>query len=248
MAAPVQINLKNETATVGSGFGNARLYQVAFGNGETVNVRATAFSYTSGPYDSGTHTASQLQEWGGGLGVSNQGEGTNAPAPAHTLDNNGWTDYVLLHFDRLVSLENVEVGLTTYRQDGEIDADVTLALGQVNTGFNQFIDPTTDFPMLSSFLDYQTDYWTASTDGSLSNGQYVTQNDFSFGANQFGNVVMIAGDLLNPNNNLDSFKLKAINVDVFQPMNQVPAPGALALMGLGLIGLGRLRQRKRAGA
>ncbi len=240
IAAPVHIDLRHATSSVGSGYGNAQLYSLMDDSGRTVNVRATAFAYQGADWDSGTHATARLGSYSGGLGVTNRGE--DGSSPGHTLDNGGRSDYIVLQFDRLVRPESV--GITTFAMGGDVDGDTNIFLGYVPTGFDTYIDPTSDFATLSSFLDFDTDYWAGATDG----GSHTSYFDFG---SSYGNVVVVSADQFRRSTSpTDAFKLKFINLDVFSGGGgtPVPAPGILGLMGLGLAGLGALRQRKRAAA
>ncbi|MGB3722653.1 MAG: PEP-CTERM sorting domain-containing protein [Pacificimonas sp.] len=240
-AAPVHINLNHETQNTGHGYGNAKLYEIMDGNGGTVNVKATAWSILGGGgwNNSSAHANAYLGEYGGGLGVTNRFE--DGTAPGHQIDNGGSQDYIVLQFDQLVRPENV--GVTLFNNNGVVDGDVSILVGNVPLGFDQFLDPTTAFPDLSTFLNYDTDYWQS---GHVA-GQTRTRDNFDFGASDYGNVVIVAADLFRTQDHIaDAFKLKFINLDVFENPQNVPAPGVIGLMGLGLAGLGALRRRKRA--
>ncbi|MBB5279202.1 PEP-CTERM sorting domain-containing protein [Pacificimonas flava] len=222
----------------------------AFDNSQkTVNVRATAWSISNGGWNNGTHSRANIDQWAYGLGVQNAGE--PGYSPHHTMDNGGYKDYVALEFDSLVNVNSVKLALYQYSSYQAADGDVSILIGNVPTGLGNYINPLAALGTLSTGLSYQTDYWASNAPnvGAGNFAGFLTQDDFTFGDNEYGNVVVVAADLFESGGLVDAFKLKTINIDVFQapPPSDVPAPGALALLGLGLAGLG-LRQRKRAAA
>ncbi|MEO0500364.1 MAG: PEP-CTERM sorting domain-containing protein [Pseudomonadota bacterium] len=247
-ATTLHLDLLGSAQLSGSGAGNARLYNLMDSSGQQVNVRATAFSYSNsgGFYDFSRHTEANLVRYSSGLGVINRFE--NGSAPGHTADNVGSTDYIVLQFDRQVRVTDLDLSAVAANNNNRVsDADTTLFVGNVDTGFERFIDPTADFGALSTSFALGEGAFSA-RHGS---GIHARQS-FAFGANDFGNVVIASADIFRGyggrDHLFDAFKLKAINFDVMGPGQNVPAPGVLALFGLGLAGIGALRQRRRAAA
>ena len=245
---------------------------VAFNNSstgqrQTVNVTATAWAILGGSgFDSGTHVRADIHSYDYGFGV-----GQNDPygrddesgySPYHAMDNSsasydGYSnprEYIALNFgDTKVSAESVKLALYS-DGDGFADADTTIIVGNVPTGFNSYVNPLSQLSGVGSNYYVQNDY-SGGINTNAGNGQFAglqIQDDFTFGEdNHYGNVVLVAADLFKHGSQVDFFKLKNLVFDVWEgpPPEQVPAPAALGLLGLGAGSLAlRRRQRSRAAA
>lgn len=74
-------------------------------NSGSPSVTASAWSNTG---SGGTFSAANLQQYSGGFGVINAGEGTSSPN--HSMDNSGYRDLIALHFDQAVTLSQLQLG------------------------------------------------------------------------------------------------------------------------------------------
>ena len=226
-------------------------YSAFDGGSRTVNVTATAWSISGGSgFESGTHQRASIHDYDFGLGATNTGESYSSPS--HTVDNEGRREYIALQFDSLVTAESVKLAL--YNSEwGTADADMSILVGNVPTGLDDYINPLAALTDYQSGFTIQNDYDGGSFNNNRNRGEFadwITKDGFEFGAADAGNVVLVAADLFEYGSYADMFKVKKLSVDVYEnpisppPGGAVPAPGAIALLGLGLAGLG-FRQRRR---
>ncbi|MEO1967319.1 MAG: PEPxxWA-CTERM sorting domain-containing protein [Sphingomonadaceae bacterium] len=191
----------------------------------TVNVTATGFSINN----SNLVESAWVGSWSGnGMGVLNK-----ANDGSHTIDNQGYTDFVVLVFDQAVTLNNAYLKTGYWGgNDYYNDTDATIGF-QNNSAFN-----------ISSLLgDSKSDLTSLfSTYASNSSGNGSQWHGVNSGGNT-GNVWLVGAAFSNPDHYRDGFKLKALTYTI--PETAVPEPAAWALMILGFGMVGGVLRRKR---
>lgn len=233
-AATFFFNLVGNSALDGTD-GNARLFSATTA-GTTINVRATAWSVSSGVVRNAF-----LGAYGNGLGVTNRGEGDGSSGNSHTTDNSGRTDFILFQFDKQV--EFLSGRFTGYElcRDCTIDTDASIDFGTTATAWNSGLGlDNTNLSVVNGLLNgagYEA------TGGSSSGVR-----DLQPGApgQKVGNIWMVASSFINQDGKKDSFKFDDLSVSYIDPL---PEPGSWALMlaGFGMVGFS-LRRRKALAA
>lgn len=208
-----------------------------FSNSE-VSVKATAFSINT----SNVIKTATLASWPEGLGVINPG-GDNS----HTMDNSGWTDFVILQFSTAVTL-NTATFQTGWHSMNDTDATI----GQTNVnwaalGLAWNTDLTGTFNNQNkSFLNQLnlTPSKSVVTGNNKGNGNQT--RDINPGL-ATGNVWLISAALINPDSYKDGFKLKQFSYTIPTPTTGVPEPStwAMLILGMGMVG-GAMRRKTRA--
>lgn len=192
--------------------------------GSDASVQATAWSVHS----DGTIREAQLGIWEYGLGVRN-GAGDNS----HTIDNWGYSDFILLQFDRVVALENAQFQTGWHQMN---DTDATIGYLTSTTPFGGSL-PYNNQPqsVLNAFNLYE-------------GGQFGDSGDsfrnINSGGNS-GNLWLIGASFSNPEgrSNYDGFKLESVS---FVASGAVPEPSTWAMMLIGFFGIGgMIRSRRR---
>jgi hypothetical protein len=202
-----------------------------------IKVQATAWSIDSG----GTIRSSALGKWSGGLGVINPGNDGQ-----HTIDNSGWTDFVLFQFDTPVELDNIWV--TAF---GDTDAYVRSGNG-ANIAWNA---PTSANPLKNA---------NASTLATLMPNYVAVPGDDTSGIRAIANSGASNWWMVSASNIIDyvescsgkgrkrscvnepvydSFKLKGLEVS---QAGAVPEPATWLMMitGIGFAGAAVRRRNK----
>ncbi|MBA3973246.1 MAG: hypothetical protein C0504_03385 [Candidatus Solibacter sp.] len=198
-------------------YGNVRTYT---SDGLTMTVTSFGLARDQGA----TFQAAATGRWGGGLGVSDQFEGFSTSSYKHTVDNNGYYNFVLFQFDKPV--DPLSLSITQYNGD----SDVSYWSGNL-TG-----------PMIGQTL--------AGLSGLGFGGMYTNTTS---GSRTFSltsptvNALLVAAKIGQSN---DYFKIKDICVDYEKtpPPGEIPEPSTYATMGGALLGLGVFiaRRRKKA--
>ncbi|MXP28768.1 PEPxxWA-CTERM sorting domain-containing protein [Porphyrobacter algicida] len=195
----------------------------------TVNVKVSAFSINN---KAKVETA-KLGSWSGnGMGVLN-----NANDGSHTIDNQGYTDFVILAFDQSVTLDKA-LFKTGYYGGSDYYNDTDATIGFIDlAGFNwasdiSYISGTSASDLSSYFSTY----------ASNSNGNGSQSRDINSVGNT-ANVWLIGAAFSNPDSKRDGFKIKSLTYSV--PETAVPEPAAWALMILGFGMVGGMLRRKR---
>lgn len=220
------------TVTLTNGGTNAQ-YAKSFSNGE-VNVRASAFSIDA----SNKVRSAKLASWDHGLGVDNLNNDNS-----HTIDNSGWTDFVVFQFDKSVALTSASFQ-TGWHNMNDTDASIgrlTLDWAGLNLPWNTDLTSALagqDRSILNHFNPYL----------SASNGNGNQTRAIGDGIN-VGNVWLVSAALINPDSFKDGFKLKSFDYNLPAPPGggAVPEPAtwAMLILGMGMIG-GTMRRRSAA--
>ncbi|WP_119418113.1 PEP-CTERM sorting domain-containing protein [Desertibaculum subflavum] len=161
--------------------------------------------------------AAYLGHYSPGLGV------TNTWNEDHYVDNGGRIDLVLFQFSQAIDIDSII--LTSYG-----DADIKVWFG------SNFAGGTIngDFGL--------TDLGSFSCNSSCNgNGEVQTYSNVN-PLNMTGTYLLIAAD---PSGDNDEFKIRGLAAS-YSPPTTVAEPGTLALLGLGLAGLGAATRRKRS--
>ena len=177
----------SSSATYGT-LGNIRTFTTTNG----ISVKASAFSRTKGT--SGTWAKAWLGQYSGGLGVTDNSEGTGGNN-THTVDNTGQDNFVLFEFSQPVVLKRAYLGYVVN------DSDLSLWIGTFNDPFNNHL--TLDDSVLGSFA-YTEENLTTSTSArwaDLNAGEVV------------GNAVVIAA-LATDTSPEDYFKIALLDICV----------------------------------
>lgn len=262
-----------DTALNGSGYGNTIEFTRNDGEGD-IELTVSAWSETinttdfcndfpsdpsclSGTGNSGTTEkdpyidTAQLVYYSDTLGIQNQdGEGG---APQHSIDNipnsssTGYNDYdmVLLEFDEAITLTDVVIGWATNNGNNSNNgaADISVVAYTGNTAITStpfFAQTDTWGSLLSNGWESIGNYQNASQTQAITTD--VVSNYWLVGAYN----PIFGGNLSNAN---DGFKLAAVKTERGSrppPSTQISEPGSLAVMLLGLVGLGLRRKSRKA--
>jgi hypothetical protein len=197
-------------------YGNVRTF-----TSEGLTTTVTSFGLTG---NSGTtfQTAATGQ-WSGGLGVSDQKEGFSTSSYKHTVDNNGYYNFVLFQFDKPV--DPLSLSITQFNGDSDVSywtGNLTGSLiGKTLAGLGS--------------LGFGSEY-TNTTSGSRT---------FSL-TSPTVNALLVAARIGNSN---DYFKIDQLCVDYIKttppPPGEIPEPSTYATMGGALLGIGAVVARRR---
>lgn len=211
-----------------------------------VSGYASSGSGTGSSGDSGTRTfqtaALNYQGTGSGVGIFNQNEGLSASTPNHAVDNSsssGIIDMMLLSFTSAEILKQVTIGWSGADGDFQVLA---------YTGSSPFSTSTIVGKTAAQLL---TGGWSLVTTVNGAGG--ISTPDVNYAVNT-GNVSssywLISafnsafGGSTIATSGVDAIKVLAVTTQ--GPGQNVPLPNTLALAGLGLFAIARMRRRAQA--
>ncbi|MEM6857713.1 MAG: PEPxxWA-CTERM sorting domain-containing protein [Pseudomonadota bacterium] len=169
----------------------------------------------------GTIRTASVGVWSSGIGVK------NSILDTHTIDNLGWTDFILLQFETAVALANVQFN-TGYNWMN--DTDATIGFGVL---------PISDISSLDG-EQWPIPWLTTFESGSVGKSGSVTRDINP--NNEFGNVWLIGASFENPDIKKDGFKIASVEVSAIPE----PATWLMFILGLGLLGAAMRNTKARA--
>ena len=178
-------------------------------------------------------TSAYLGAYSGGLGVTGIGD-ANGAGGLHQIDNvGGYTDFVMLEFNRPVTLRSITTN--SYGINGVYDNDAAWADASV------FTTPT--WNSTAGFTNYSTvpDLWSPIANGGSGTARVA-------GAATSSTKWLVGAAFLPFFDRDDGFKIASISVS--EAVTAVPEPASWAMMivGFGAIGGALRRTRQRAPA
>ncbi|MFD1612887.1 PEPxxWA-CTERM sorting domain-containing protein [Sphingomonas tabacisoli] len=228
-AAAVNFVTTGSTSTNGT-YGNAATFASQTGG---FNVRASAwhavkdangFTYTI--------TNGYLGKYSSGLGDTAAGDGDGSSNNLHTVDNSGGYDFILLQFDRIVTLTGAD--LTAFAVSSSTDNDAWVGAGKTALAWTSTIDLAAagNGLLAASLINGGGSVKSAS-------GTPATRSFASYSTNRSGNVWIIGADFKNLDG-IDGFKINNIVA-----VAAVPEPASWAMMigGFALAGAAVRRRR-----
>lgn len=201
-----------------------------------ITMTATGWSNTGsgGSIDTQALQAQTLSLYGGGVGITNLDSGSDAgegASPEHAVDNNGRYEMVLLSFSQAVKLTAVKAGWAS-----GTDSDITvMAYNGPGTGSGSLNGNT--WAGIAGAWTSIGNYANVGTNTTAVNAGNTSSSYWLIGA--YNNLLINSGW----STGNDYVKLASVTTT---SGGQVPLPGTLALLGLGLLGMVSMRQRPAA--
>ncbi len=172
-----------------------------------ISVKASAFSRT----DAGAWSTAYLGSYGGGLGVTDNIEGSGAN-DTHTVDNIANDNYVLFEFSQSVIVDSALLGYVVN------DSDLTVWIGTMNDPFNNHLTLSDSLLNSLGFREVNLTTLTGSRNADLNS------------LNLAGNVLVIAAKVDEATND-DRFKIQNVLLrptvaGIYENKGVITVPGA----------------------
>ena len=201
--------------SVSSGYSNTGEAVAFTNNGITATL--TGWSVNS----QGVISAGRVSVWSSGVGVLN-----SRTDNSHTIDNSGWTDFLLLQFANPVRLEDAQFNAGWHSMN---DTDATIGYGFAS------LDQITSLNGETWSVPWLNTYQSGAAGASGNNTRNINPQGFN------GTTWLIGASFANPDRRLDGFKLERITVSAAVPE---PTTWAMMILGFGFVG-GAIRSAKR---
>ena len=221
----------NTTGSMGDNGVYGQPLQFSAKNGaSTLSMQVTGWQSRQATNDI---TKAYLGAYSGGLGVTGLGD-TNGANAYHQIDNvGGYTDFVMLQFDRAVTLSGVT--LNTYNMTGVTGRDSDLAYynagALTSKNWNTLIDLTA--------YDTVPLTWTGAAGGDASGSRILSAAGAS-------NKWLVGAAFLPTIDRDDGFKIASISVTESVSAVPEPATWAMMLVGFGAVGVTMRRRVRRS--
>lgn len=228
-APPVSYTFSTVGNTAVNGtYGNA----IGFGTTSPSTLKLSVTAWQSNLATNAINSA-YLGAYGGGLGVTGIGD-ANGAGGLHQIDNvGGYTDFVMLEFNRPVTLRSITTN--SYGINGVYENDAVWADASVFT--------TSTWNSTAGFDKYSTvpNLWSPIANGKSGTARVA-------GAASSSTKWLVGAAFLPLFDRDDGFKIASINVS--EAVTAVPEPASWAMMiiGLGAIGSSLRRTRRRVPA
>ncbi len=197
---------------------------------EAVQVRVSAWALNGS-----TVSGATLGVYSNGLGVTNGNEG-NGSGNSHTMDNLGSVDFIVLQFDKKVTLSDAT--FTAFQQTGYnyTDTDATIGWANTATPWNSDLNLAGNVSILNSLIPTAQRYASGNTGTKDTNTRDIDPLLYS------GNVWIVSAAMTNPDSYIDSFKFNSLNYTTKMPVPE-PATWMMMIAGFGMVG-STMRRRK----
>lgn len=179
-----------------------------------------------------------LNWYSGGLGItnldacgSNPCDSSEGSSPEHAIDNNGRYEMLLLSFSQTVQLDSVKLGWMSTDSDITVMAYNGAGSGASSLNGNTWAGVSSAWTSIGNYSNVGTAAPKAVNAGGVSSSYWL------IGAYN----PLAGGGSLSAGN--DYIKMMSVTTT---PGNQVPEPGTLALLGLGLLGVLARQKRQTA--
>ncbi len=215
--------------TNANNFGNS---YSATDSGVTLTVKA----FSSNGAGS-TFTAANIGNFGSGsgFGVRNTTETLSATSPNHAMDNNTGTDMLLLNFTQSMTIDSLTTGWHS------TDSDISLlrwtgAGGPTITGGTIATLLAAGWSLVNNYANMVDD--TARLTNATGSSQYWIISAY--------NSAWGTGSTTSGLDNGDDYVKMLAAISSSRPPNEVPEPGSMALLALGVAGLAIMRRRSKS--
>ena len=210
-------------------YGNNILFQTTTGS-STLKLKVTGWQSKQSTNDI---TTAYVGAYSGGLGVTGIND-TNGANGYHQIDNAfSYTDFILLQFDRAVTLSGANLNVYQMTNVSGMDSD----LAYYNAG--SIVTPAWDSAVNLTAYDTVPSTWTGADGGSASGFRALSPSAAS-------TKWLVGAAFLPTTDRDDGFKISSLSVSELVPTVPEPATWAMMLIGFAAIGVGMRRAVRKS--